>query len=159
MSILYVYSPDEEVRRLMRENNASRRKTDSGFDIPLVNATVTPVEGCSVYCIGQNVYVGAVCFYYGCPVPTLLLPRSSLSKTPYRLANSIGLIDSGYRGEVKAMVDVVGEPKEIADGTRLFQLVAHNFLPWLDVRIVDQMEDLPTPPDSRGSGGFGSTGQ
>ena len=34
-----------------------------------------------------------------------LFPRSSISKTPLRLANSIGLIDGGYRGELVGMVD------------------------------------------------------
>ena len=34
-----------------------------------------------------------------------LLPRSSISKTPLRLANSIGLIDAGYRGNLKAAMD------------------------------------------------------
>lgn len=32
----------------------------------------------------------------------LLMPRSSISKTPLRMANSIGLIDGGYRGEASA---------------------------------------------------------
>ena len=34
-----------------------------------------------------------------------LFPRSSISKTPIRLANSIGLIDGGYRGEIMASCD------------------------------------------------------
>ena len=38
-------------------------------------------------------------------LPYLLLPRSSISKTPLRLSNSIGLIDPGYRGEIIAVVD------------------------------------------------------
>ena len=37
--------------------------------------------------------------------PYLLMPRSSISKTPLRLSNSIGLIDPGYRGEIMAAVD------------------------------------------------------
>lgn len=37
----------------------------------------------------------------------------------------------------------------------LFQLCQHNFLPWENIVIVDE---LPSPPDTRGSGGFGSTG-
>ena len=37
--------------------------------------------------------------------PYLLIPRSSISKTPLRMSNSIGLIDAGYRGEIMASVD------------------------------------------------------
>ncbi|GIS54687.1 hypothetical protein Ct9H90mP29_17290 [bacterium] len=37
--------------------------------------------------------------------PYLLMPRSSISKTPLRQCNSIGLIDAGYRGEIMAAVD------------------------------------------------------
>ena len=39
-------------------------------------------------------------FVLGSSVSWLLMPRSSISKTPLRLCNSIGLIDAGYRGEV-----------------------------------------------------------
>ena len=39
------------------------------------------------------------------PCSFLLLPRSSISKTPLRLSNSVGLIDAGYRGELQAPVD------------------------------------------------------
>ena len=37
--------------------------------------------------------------------PYFLMPRSSISKTPLRLCNSVGLIDAGYRGEIMAAVD------------------------------------------------------
>jgi len=53
-----------------------------------------------------------------------LFPRSSISKTPLRLANSIGLIDGGYRGEIVAMVDnIYDEDYEVKEGERYFQLV------------------------------------
>ena len=41
------------------------------------------------------------------------------------------------------------------DGARLFQICQHNFLPWTKIVLTDE---LPSPPDNRGSGGFGSTG-
>jgi dUTPase len=40
-------------------------------------------------------------------------------------------------------------------GTRLFQICQHNFLPWKKIILTDE---LPAAPDSRGEGGFGSTG-
>jgi dUTP pyrophosphatase len=72
------------------------------------------------------------------------------------MCNSIGLIDAGYRGEVKAMADNLdNENIRIEEGTRMFQICQHNFLPWKNIVIVNE---LPAPPDNRGSGGFGSTG-
>ena len=81
-----------------------------------------------------------------------LLPRSSISRTPLRMANSVGLIDAGYRGPIMAAVDGVSPVRE---NTRLFQLVTPDLLPWDDVRIVSA---IPGGPTARGTGGFGSTG-
>jgi len=83
-----------------------------------------------------------------------MLPRSSLSKTPLRLANSVGLIDAGYRGTLFAAVDVRA-PVTIATNTRLFQLAAPDLLPLDDIQIV---AEIPGGPTLRGTGGFGSTG-
>jgi dUTP pyrophosphatase len=82
-----------------------------------------------------------------------LLPRSSLSKTPLRLANSVGLIDAGYRGSLMAKVDNLSNADYlIKGGTALFQLC----LPTLENNIIIyQVPYLST--SQRGSGGFGST--
>jgi dUTPase len=97
------------------------------------------------------------------PAPYLLLARSSTSLTPLRMSNQIGLADMGYRGELIARVDIFGSPEmsdyTVEEGRRLFQIVQHNWMPWKKVVIVDREEDLPPAPDSRGDGGFGSTGQ
>ena len=83
-----------------------------------------------------------------------LLPRSSISKTPLRLANSIGLIDGGYRGEIMAPCDNVKDFEYRAEkGQRLFQLVAADCSP-ISYEIVDSLSET-----SRGAGGFGSTGK
>jgi dUTPase len=83
------------------------------------------------------------------------------------MANSIGLIDAGYRGEVQAKMDVLNygrtdtdiHPFEDGpDGSRLFQICQHNFLPWKYIMIVSSLTELPTASDNRGEGGFGSTG-
>jgi dUTPase len=83
----------------------------------------------------------------------MLLPRSSISKTPMRLANSVGLIDAGYRGVLMAAVDVERE-FDIQAGDRYFQLVKPDLLPWDKIHIVDE---IPGGPTLRGEGGFGST--
>jgi dUTP pyrophosphatase len=87
-----------------------------------------------------------------------LLPRSSLSRTPLRMANSVGLIDAGYRGPILAAVDGGSSAYggySVGEHARLFQLVAPDLLPWDDVRIVSE---IPGGPTLRGTGGFGSTG-
>ncbi len=86
--------------------------------------------------------------------PYLLMPRSSIAKTPIRMCNSIGLIDGGYRGEIMAAVDnIKTEDYTIEPGQRLFQLVAMDGSP-IHFKIVEELTET-----TRGSGGFGSTGK
>ncbi len=85
----------------------------------------------------------------------LLLPRSSIVKTPLRLANSIGVIDSGYRGHIIACVDA-HKSFNIFAGDRYFQLCVPSFEP-IELRLVDNISELSNT--SRGDGGFGSTGK
>ena len=82
-----------------------------------------------------------------------LFPRSSISKTPLRMANSIGLIDAGYRGEIMAVCDNIKDYDfSIKKGDRLFQLVSSD-LSDIEFTIVNELSDT-----TRGTGGFGSTG-
>ena len=82
-----------------------------------------------------------------------LFPRSSISKTSLRMANSIGLIDGGYRGEIMAMCDNIKSETYTAEkGQRLFQLVATDSSP-IHFELVEELEMT-----TRGTGGFGSTG-
>ncbi len=86
--------------------------------------------------------------------PYLIMPRSSIAKTPLRLSNSIGLIDSGYRGEIMAAVDnIKTEDYTVEPGQRLFQLVAMDGAS-IHFELVDELSET-----TRGSGGFGSTGK
>lgn len=81
--------------------------------------------------------------------------RSSISKTPIRLANNQGIIDSGYRGSLIGMFDcaIYDKKYEAEMGTRLLQICAPNLMP-IYVEVVDDLGAYT----SRGSGGFGSTG-
>ena len=91
------------------------------------------------------------------PIAYYLYPRSSISKTPLRLANSVGIIDSGYRGNIMAMVDLVHKDNyEVKQYTRLFQLTSPNLHPF-KVEFVHTLDELGST--SRGEGGFGSTGR
>jgi dUTPase len=68
---------------------------------------------------GVDPHWGARTYHYW------LLPRSSISKKGLMMANSVGVIDRTYRGELMgAVVNVSGEPVKVARGERLFQIVA-----------------------------------
>jgi len=70
------------------------------------------------------------------------------------MANSVGLIDASYRGEILGRVyNLNEEDLEFKRGERLFQLVAPN-LSSFTVKIVDELSET-----SRNEGGFGSTGK
>ena len=98
-----------------------------------------------------------------------IYPRSSLSKTKLRLANSVGIIDSGYRGNLIGMFDVVNvdnDDRKINQNTadyfakindRLVQICAPGLVP-IFVEIVENEHELGNDTE-RGSGGFGSTGK
>ena len=84
----------------------------------------------------------------------LIIPRSSIgAKTPLRLSNSVGLIDSGYRGELGVLYDnLTPVPYTVHKGDRIAQLLvmpSYRF----KAQVVDTLED-----SDRGEGGFGSTG-
>ena len=85
-------------------------------------------------------------------------PRSSISKTPLMMANHIGIIDSGYRGNLIAAVRYlpgnVESTYKLESKARLFQICHPSLCP-IFVLMVSENELSNT---SRGEGGFGSTG-
>jgi dUTP pyrophosphatase len=84
-----------------------------------------------------------------------LYPRSSLSKTPLRLANSVGIVDAGYRGHIMGMFDAKIN-YIIEEDSRQLQICAPGLIPIIPI-VVDCKEELGEITQ-RGSGGFGSTG-
>jgi dUTPase len=88
-------------------------------------------------------------------------PRSSVSKTKLRLANATGIIDSGYRGHLMGMFDLINlfgnEEYAVEKYDRLLQICAPGLVP-IVVEIVNTFEELGSQTE-RGSGGFGSTGR
>jgi len=83
-----------------------------------------------------------------------LEPRSSIYKTGLIMANSRGIIDLSYRGQLMApMVSVATNPSIVEAGTRLFQIIAPGLGYIKEVAYVDTL-----PETVRGEGGFGSTG-
>ena len=85
-------------------------------------------------------------------IPYLLVPRSSLSKTPLLMANSIGIIDRGYRGNITAAVyNTSNKDYNIFENTKLFQII----LPTLNSFTVEIVKQLSI--SDRGDKGYGST--
>jgi dUTP pyrophosphatase len=158
---LYLYVIDPNHRERQREHVRNRRPTDSGVDLISQN---TVLNVAVPYNLGKEIRTGVIAAAVdkqGDPAPYLLLARSSTSLTPLRMSNQVGLADAGYRGELIARVDCLDpniEQYTIPLGNRLFQIVQHNWLPYDRIILVDSPADLPAPPDNRGGGGFGSTG-
>ena len=158
---LYIYAENPELQSLLKTHlNLKHRWTDSGFDIPMLEGSWDSDMLNRNHGVKLGIHVAASNIV-NTPSSCLLLPRSSIGTTPFRMTNSIGLIDQGYRGELQAKVDIISGVYfyEWESGTRMFQLCRRDFLPWTDIIIVNSLEDLPTPPDDRGHGGFGSTGR
>lgn len=82
----------------------------------------------------------------------LIFPRSSISKKDLMLANSVGVIDSGYRGEIKFMFRVfTWDIYRVGD--KIGQLI---ILPYPKIEVVASTKDEVSKTE-RGEGGFGST--
>lgn len=84
----------------------------------------------------------------------IVAPRSSTGiKTPLRMTNSIGVIDSDYRGEINAVFENTSNEAYIAhEGDRLVQ----GILVEVPKVLIQEVEELTET--KRGVGGFGSTG-
>ena len=83
----------------------------------------------------------------------LLFPRSSVYKTGQTLTNCVGVIDSGYRGEIMLKFTLSPYAKEYEIGDRGGQLIIMPY-PRIDFVEVDELI-----PSDRGEGGYGSTGR
>jgi dUTP pyrophosphatase len=82
----------------------------------------------------------------------LIFPRSSISKTGLVLANAVGVIDSGYRGEVKCRFKWIRDTALYEVGERIAQLI---ILPYPTIELQEAEALTET---LRGENGFGSTG-
>ena len=87
----------------------------------------------------------------------LVFPRSSIRKTRLQLSNSVGVIDSGYRGELQATFNKItttieNQKNDYKIGDRIAQIMIIPY-PQIKFEEVDELSD-----SDRGKGGFGSTG-
>ena len=135
---------------LYKTNTDQLDRDDSGYDLYYCGEPIT-IEPFSTGMLGLGICAELLCrseSKHGYE----LWPRSSISKTPLMLANSIGLIDYGYRGEIKACVrNVSTQPYTVQPGDKLFQLCMPSKAVF-NVCIVEKLSETV-----RGDGGFGST--
>lgn len=131
------------------------RADDGSAGVDLINnvetVVIEPNGGTAV--LGTGVHVEIPVGYWG-----LLAARSSLGfKSTTLLTNSIGVIDSTYRGEIKArLINLGTEPVTIERGERFCQLIITNCYlgNWHSVEKLDDLSETV-----RGQGGFGSSGR
>ena len=138
-------------RRLLPEARAPTRAHDgdAGFDLHAVEpASIGPGGRASV---GTGVAVAIPEGYAG-----LVVPRSGLAaRHGISLVNAPGLIDAGYRGELRVLL-WNGDPEStfsVSPGDRIAQLVL------VAVESPELEEAVELDATTRGEGGFGSTGR
>lgn len=167
--------------------NLPNRIGDAGYDIfatsqpnvvgsiyqGLYYSAISHIEYNTKLVIEPELIDGNFAFYM------LLYPRSSIIKTNLVLANSVGVIDSGYRGDIKVCFKYITQPEDMKivegksirgkkasgvvssinpqriyqEGDKIAQLIPCKHLP-LSIDYVNEINK-----SERGSGGFGSTGQ
>lgn len=174
--------PTTDTTKVLYKNHQHYNPGDSGLDLYIPNDIdvylgETKFIDLEIQCemIQPKQDISTNTSYY-------LYPRSSISKTPLILANQVGIIDAGYRGNIIAAVKYLPNITDIYNvfesrneliscpspnsifrenlpkytikaGTRLFQICSNN-LSSFEFNIVDNLSD-----STRGSGGFGSTGK
>lgn len=141
----------------------NEEREDAGIDLPFPEDTVIPANQTSLHKLG----VACEFFLSGSNQSSAfyLYPRSSIGKTPLTMANNVGIIDAGYRGELGAMIrcnyderfkDVLYQNSyTVKSMERLFQVTAPD-LGVIHVEVVLDDEELSV--SKRGARGFGSTG-
>ena len=156
-----LYKEQIDKHMMMIQND---KYSDSGFDIycPLehTNVETTLVDTqiqCALYEYPNDIPCSEVKEKEHLkPSAYYMYTRSSIYKTCYRLANNAGIIDSGYRGNLKAAMDYhdfANAVPTLEQGKRYWQLCAPDLKPFDIVRLVDDLDET-----NRGSGGHGSTG-
>jgi len=120
-------------------------KTDIGYDLTAIKVWKRIGSRTTIYDTGIAVQPSSG--YY-----TEILPRSSLSKTGYILANSVGIIDPDYTGTLKIAVTKVDDSlPELECPFVKFQLIMRK-AEYFELLQVSDFEKT-----TRGEGGFGST--
>ncbi len=123
------------------------KSSDAGLDLTATSKEWDEEKQCVVFGTGLAVEIPEG--YVG-----LIFPRSSICKVPLMLSNSVGVIDAGYRGEIKFFFRPLDRPRKNYEvGDRIGQLI---ILPYPKIELEEADELSST---ERGEGGFGSSGK
>ncbi len=154
LRIAFAPQYDNFLSSVYGENGSTKQfASDIGFDLYMpTDITIGPRETAFINLGIRAEYQSQLDnTYYGYQ----LYPRSSISKTKLRLANSVGIIDPNYRGYLIAAVDNISDqPQHLKQGERYFQLVFVKLEKPSSVEVVSELSIT-----DRGEGGFGSTGK
>ena len=152
MSLKIAFDPSHEEFLRFKYSNLCQFPSDVGFDLFIPTDVVIHPGETKMISLGIRAEYSDCQRSYG----YVLYPRSSISKTKLRLANSAGIIDPHYRGYLIVAVDNIGNAPEILKaGERYFQLVFMQLNRPTEIKIVNESDLSET---DRGAGGFGSTG-
>jgi dUTP pyrophosphatase len=176
--LVHLDSQDEELRNMYETKFATQREktmrfitgenicVDAGVDIftptgdnVMYRSTASKLTTslrCAMYYIDADNKIFPSGYY--------MYPRSSTgSSTPLRLANSVGIIDAGYRGELMGYFNNVNSNYDytVEKYQRLLQIVSANMTYPIYPEFVNEIKDLDCyiSHNDRVEGGFGSTGK
>ena len=122
---------------------------DLGYDIYASEAVTIPSRGHAIVPTGIAIHITDD---RGKDMGALLRDKSSMAAR--RLVLTGGVIDAGYRGEVRVLMENLGDaPAEIHAGDKIVNLIPYPVLTG-EVQVVDDLAE-----SRRGAGGFGSTGR
>ena len=167
-SVLYLYvNPSSDLyvkyKEKAEQHNILKPFPDAGFDVFIPSTTElmphksTKIDFEIVGAMYQLSELGET--LYNKPQSFYMYPRSSISKSNFRLANNVGIIDSGYRGNIGAYFDTFPYYNDVyimEKMSRYVQLCNSHLEPF-KVVVVDDIQFLGDLTN-RGVGGFGSTG-
>jgi len=158
----FLIKPENDDVKQMYQNHSTYHAGDSGLDLFIIKDEIIRAGQTNIVDLGICCQLRKI--KYSCIFNKIMnekyysynmYPRSSISKTPLRIANSVGLCDAAYTGTLKAALhntDLVND-FTIKKGERYVQLAYPN-LEEVSFTLVDELRDT-----SRGAGGFGSTGK
>lgn len=121
---------------------------DAGLDLYVPEGQSCLVRAGAVYTIDLGIRVAIPDGHYG-----QLTLRSSAGKKGLSIPNGVGVIDSGYRGNIRLVVTALADPVLVAAGERVCQLIV------LPLPSVQWKSGVVGADTARGTGAFGSTGK
>lgn len=123
---------------------------DLGYDVYAAEAVTLPARGGAIVPTGISVELTSD--EDGRPMGALIRDRSSMAVK--HIITTAGVIDSGYRGEIRIVMENLGaEPFDIHVGDKIANMVPYPVL----TSTIEVVEELAE--SGRGAGGFGSTGR